>query len=845
VIKTSARNSLTFLLAAALLLIAAGTAFAVPPVVKTVPWVAADPLVPHDTYAGKSIRLKGTSDVYTSGSVTIQYSWDFGDGTPATAFANVTSGNYYSLEVSHTYSGAVNTVYTARLTVKNNSGESASKEYYVQMRAKSLDVEVNIAIDEGLWYLHKDMTRTGDQGYWVHSYYAETPVNLNAFFVNGHVETGNVANPYTETVKRGMRYLFTLLRPFNIPDTKTYANAIGTVNLEGLQGSNKNNLAISVPGTSGPSTNDYAAPYAAGIFIDAIVASGTPNEVTTTGPANVTNRTYKAIVQDLVDAYTYGQTDTGTWIGGWGYYWDNNNSDNSVNQWATIGLLAADGWGGAVVVPDFLKTANRNSLNNTQATTANCSSTYNGAFSYTNNNCSFPWGPFGTTPSGMVQMVFDGINRDNAQWDLTENYIRNNFCNTGTSNVAIRSYYYGLFSFTKAMLLSPGGGIKYLGNPPYSGTNGTNPIDWYAYETLTPNSLYCNGVARTLVNDQLTGGNWGLHSQNGYHTYFSTAWAIIMLNRTVFESGVPVAVAVATPNPSIASVVVTLNGSASHHQDATKHITSWAWDLNNNGDYETPGVTATVTFPAVGSYVVGLRVGDDSSPQKFATTTVTVIVSMPPIAPTANAGGPYVFCPSAIKVFLDGSKTVNPDEGQHKEGNYPGDTIYSLDATGKIQTQFMWDLSGNGLFTDAYGIYPDVTTFYQSKPPGTYFAQLKVCDTTAASFDSGLSDLCSVSSARVTITTTCPNCTTGSAILAPNGHSVLVRWSKDNSADHYNVYRGTIQNGPYAFIGTTKNLSFVDNNTIKNTKFYYVVRSAALNDNETCQSNEVNATPIR
>ena len=27
--------------------------------VQTVPWVATNPLIPHDTYAGKSVRLKG------------------------------------------------------------------------------------------------------------------------------------------------------------------------------------------------------------------------------------------------------------------------------------------------------------------------------------------------------------------------------------------------------------------------------------------------------------------------------------------------------------------------------------------------------------------------------------------------------------------------------------------------------------------------------------------------------------------------------------------------------------------------------------------------------------------
>ena len=35
---------------------------ALPPVVKTVPWVASNELIPHSTYAGRTVTLKGTCD---------------------------------------------------------------------------------------------------------------------------------------------------------------------------------------------------------------------------------------------------------------------------------------------------------------------------------------------------------------------------------------------------------------------------------------------------------------------------------------------------------------------------------------------------------------------------------------------------------------------------------------------------------------------------------------------------------------------------------------------------------------------------------------------------------------
>jgi len=71
---------------------------------------------------------------------------------------------------------------------------------------------------------------------------------------------------------------------------------------------------------------------------------------------------------------------------------------------------------------------------------------------------------------------------------------------------------------------------------------------------------------------------------------------------------------------------------------------------------------------------------------------------------------------------------------------------------------------------------------------------------------------------------------------------VDLAWS-DSGADHYNVYRGTVMGGPYGNIGTTMATSFEDTNVVANTTYYYVVRPAAANGLEICQSNEAEATP--
>jgi hypothetical protein len=172
-------------------------------------------------------------------------------------------------------------------------------------------------------------------------------------------------------------------------------------------------------------------------------------------------------------------------------------------------------------------------------------------------------------------MAMDGVGRTtntafgdsttafDQRWNNTETFYADNFCNTPAGNVetAPRSYTYGLFSFTKAMLLhdpafslSP---IQYLrtqtpnvftGNPHVP----ANTIDWYGavsaasvagqvldptvYEGLDP----CDGIAQTLINLQtkpeygVYDGHWYGNNYYGNSFPYETAWSLIMLKRTVF-----------------------------------------------------------------------------------------------------------------------------------------------------------------------------------------------------------------------------------------------------------------------------------------------------------------------
>lgn len=811
---------------------------AVPPVVKTVPWVASNPLIAHDTWSGKTITLKGTSDV--DGGA-IEYAWDPGDGSAP--YLGVV-GNRYVIEATHAYSGLPGQTFTATLTVTDTStGLSDSEKYYVRIAAQSLGVEVNVAIDEGLWAMHKGMTRytSGaiEYGNWeAWSYYHSlTPANVLAFEVNGHLESGSAANPYTETVQRGLHQLFDYLTTLN-PDVQPL----------GDPDSNNNDIAI-YPWQG-------SEQYQSGMFMDAIIASGTPTAVAATGPADIAGRQYKDIIQDMVDYYAWSQFDPdpgspGVVPGGWRYSphsYFGYPADNSASQWAAIGIIPAVRlWG--CTVPQWVLDANLLWLDYSQDATGvadGFGSGLPGIFGY---DGIYPiFGPFGTTASGMVQLALHDLGRGNSRWDLAETYVRDYFGNTGPYYTNLKSFFYAMFAFTKSMLLhdagNPGDGVTDPITFLQSTTAGVDPIDWYGAQTpLYGGTDSTDGIARTLVGKQQGDGTWiytgdnsGWTSEDG--SYY-TAWAIVMLNRTLFESGAPVAVIKATPNPAVAFQTVQLDGSDSFHQDATKSIVLYEWDLDNDGQFDDAvGPFTTVSFNAVGTYTVRLRVTDDAGVPASAAGALNIIIATPPLAPTAAAGGPYAFCPG-VSWFLNGLGSSNPDDGQSEPGQ-PADSIILYE----------WFLDGDGI-VDATGPLPDVSAFFAGQT-GQHIIGLQVTDNTALSFpSSGLGNLSGFDSGVVTIRDAndpecaCVDDLVARAKVVRGTPTVQLAWEVEAGVHHHNVYRSTVAGGPYAKIGSTTSTyaAFTDPNVVLNTTYYYVVREANGLDEERCQSNEASVRP--
>jgi hypothetical protein len=346
---------------------------------------------------------------------------------------------------------------------------------------------------------------------------------------------------------------------------------------------NKNGLMTYSSDGSGEYT------YTTSPFLDALVASGTPSAVAVTGNPGILGATYQNIIQDILDFYGYSQYEYdydvsqgytrgygGSDQGGAWLYGPQQGDDNSTSQWAAIGYISG-ARGAGINIPPAITDFNNVWITNSQdvqdikpvgADPFNVGDNY-GAFGYRGSfYYSNAWGPFAVTPSGLVQMAMDGIGRTtntafgdgstafDQRWNNTETFYADNFCNSTTSGAyySPKNYTYGMYSFTKSMLLhDPSGSltpIQFLrtqtpgvlpGNATTTPPAPVDTIDWYAaVSAANGGSDVCDGVAQTLVTYQqaptygTADGHWYGQDYTGAQYPYETAWSIIMLRKTVF-----------------------------------------------------------------------------------------------------------------------------------------------------------------------------------------------------------------------------------------------------------------------------------------------------------------------
>lgn len=713
---------------------------------------------PHETYAGKTITLKA---VARSLLLPFQYTWDFGDGTPVVTNQALTVDDGYGLQATHAYTGADGTPFNASVQVTLTNGTILRANYPILLRPKTLDVEMNVAIDEGLWYLHKSQSRyyidaQNPGGYWIYKasgsnylYFVNVSASaVQALAINGHLYTDDpIRDPYVETVQRGLNFLLTNLVAVPI-SAQAYGDPDGNHNGFGL------------------SANSSYPAYETGPVMDALVAAAGPELIAPVGGSSVKGRTFYDIMQDLVDMLAWGQSEDAIYGGGWRYGW-NQGSDNSVCQWAAIGMMAAERYWG-VPIPQWVKQRN---------------------YVWLTNSCCFGYLGAGTgeatTPSGLVQVAFNGLPTTDPLWIQGEAYVAANWSQLmGLDNV------YGSYAIAKSMRSAL---PKPVDNFAQTGKN------WF----LDP----VDGLARVTINGQRADGSWISKRQAYFNDpALATPWSVIILSSSIFQRG-PVAVINARPNPTSVGFPVVFDGRSSFHQHPARQIVEYRWDFDASDglDFDHPdayGPVVTNRFGFNGTNVVTLQVRDNGNPQLSSTASVEIHTTIPPHPPFADAGGPYVVCVGQ-DVHLDGSGSFDVDAAL-------GDYIQSY----AWETDFQQPLDFND---GVFGLQAVLTNGFATA--GQHSVGLRVTDATSIVFpQSHQPDLSSEDFATVYVyDKVITNLT-----ARPKDTKVQLVWAA--VGDYAVVMRSTI--GPdrgFEEIGrtTSRYATFLDTNVLYNVGYYY------------------------
>ena len=292
------------------------------------------------------------------------------------------------------------------------------------------------------------------------------------------------------------------------------------------------------------------------------------------------------------------------------------------------------------------------------------------------------------------------------------------------------------------------------------------------------------------------------------------------------------AVANANPNPALTNQEITLDARNSFHQQDDRSIVSFEWDIDNDGTFDLTGPLVTARFPDIEEYPITLRITDDSQPPLVSEATVILDVNQPPIAPTANTNGPYFLCPQDTQLILDGSLSVNPDDG-NSELNQPADFI----------TAYEWDLDDDLLFDDSTEPTVDVTDQFRELDEGEYFIRLRVTDNSALSFPSAdMGNLSDFSVTQVNVLNAdnieCLVC----ELQAENGQGLInLTWTAHPEAFSYEISRRTGDETEAEVIATVEaeNVEFMDVNVEPNTRYIYSVRAIEDTSVVACSTSPV------
>ena len=632
-----------------------------------------------------------------------------------------------------------------------------------------LAVMRDVAIDDALWFLHKQLgSRSGNggaiQGYVPRMGYHDgrTAHELGrieganasvmwAFQIQGHLAayppgTTNVPalnstyyeiDPYAETVCRMMNYLLANLTADSIPAADEasdgHTRIAGTTNQIGLR----------------PSINIV---YDVSLVTGALALTGMHGTTAKVGNAiYVLNRPMEAIVQELVDWLVMAQIDSGNPMGGW-YYTpisttDPGYMDASTAQWAYIALEAAEttmsSYG--VYINDRCRNRVPVVLFNNQLLTAG--DTNYGAAQYRNNTGSadfqltggaivacawLGWNEFphsGEAGASDQPYTDQGLTYTKAQcrdvYDRYMNYLSkdvnwsaNNYQRVGqwqngdwwSSNNQGATY--AMYSIQK--------GLRTLSNPPSVVGSHT----WFReYSAYYINNQDLNASRYGCWHDDQS-GSW-----IGYHYLgleMTTAFGVLILTPSVFEPK-PVSYAEAQPMSPVEGCSggdagnVTFDHSTSFTVDPKRSLSAFKYFFNvSTSNYDTldwnnpDAVETDLNTPVVhkymnhGTYTAVLRVEDDNpngAQYSYYAIPGITVQQSQNIAPSA------VISAIAPTVVNGGVAIHQLSDIAYLSGDNSTDPNFACGDT----LSYAWDFDGDGQFDDASGTGTksiDIDSFY-------------------------------------------------------------------------------------------------------------------------------------
>ena len=574
-------------------------------------WMAAAIVAIGATTAGADTRIMPTRQALKAVNVILWGNTDQANGTPFTldcgpgAAAGPISGNVVDrsyIQRTCNYPAAIEASYTATLTV---GAEVATTIIAVVDPAGNAfnvrNTKINMAIEDGLRYFYQAQTNRAaafgtNQTTW-NSYTTSNDPNafgalaLLAIQNHGHAVNGPATDIFQPVVQRGLNYIFDRLvqRNMNPCDEDP--------------GVGVSNPCINVPAPLNiglSATNDgldgYTTPILAAVIAAATSASPTRTVDAGLGTSNggfVAGRTYTEILQRVVNAVAWGQSDSSFGKGGWSYSLQaGGSSDGSTMGWGLLGFIDAQAAG--ATIPAFAKTnfasvlANQLNADGTIDYQVDTATTGSSAL-----------GDMTRVGIALQGLAFTGVPAGDPKVTTTKNYITHNWttqldptygftCSTGSPSTTNKGCGYAMFNIFKGLKSYGITTLPGIGRPA-----GPLPIladDWYADYV---DNLLTNQHSPTLA----TGGDWGTGAP-------AMGWSCCETNGigiTAMAELILAPVAFVLPDPQLFSTVGLSPLLATNPVGTDHTVTAFAQSSNNQ---PVPG--ATINFQVLaGSVNVG------------------------------------------------------------------------------------------------------------------------------------------------------------------------------------------------------------------------------------------------